>query len=297
MGKQRSKKSPLVTDLIEPIYEALIEMGNSASTEDLKNELIKRLGLTDEAVLERHGKSAQSEFEYQLAWAKTYLKKYGVLDASTNKSVWIINPDFDKKKPVTAKEVIGFCRKQYPSPKKRLANAKADEINEEEASAEDILDNDEPWKNEIYQALHEISPEAFEILAKQLLIECGFVNAITTRFSGDGGIDGYGLFKLNGLISFNVAIQCKRYAIGNNVGAEAIRDFRGSLSSDIERGLFITTSDFTKNAKEEAYAAGKKRIDLINGDQLIDMLIAHRIGVREKTIYIVDDDYFKKLKA
>ena len=104
-----------------------------------------------------------------------------------------------------------------------------------------------------------------------LLRECGFSQVDVTKKSADGGIDGTGKLRINGIFSFNVAFQCKRYA--GNVSAGDIRDFRGSLTTDIEKGVLITTGTFTKAAREEASNAGKQQIDLIDGEEFISKLI------------------------
>lgn len=116
---------------------------------------------------------------------------------------------------------------------------------------------------------------------------------VVTKKSGDGGIDGTGKLKINGIFSFNVAFQCKRYS--GVVGASFVRDFRGSLTTDIEKGVLITTGTFSKSAKEEASNPGKQQIDLIDGEELIDKIAEYGIGVREVKTYEVDEDFFKSI--
>lgn len=151
----------------------------------------------------------------------------------------------------------------------------------------------EPWRNELSEILHNMNPYKFEKLAQLLLRECGFTQVTVTKKSNDGGIDGSGKLRINGIFSFNVAFQCKRYT--GNVSAADIRDFRGSLTTDIEKGVLITTGSFTKAAREEACNAGKQQIDLIDGDELINKLIEFGIGVNEKTIYEIDYNFFDKI--
>ena len=151
----------------------------------------------------------------------------------------------------------------------------------------------EPWKTELADTLHNMNPYAFERLAMLLLRECGFSQVRVTKKSSDGGIDGTGKLRINGIFSFNVAFQCKRYT--GSVSAGDIRDFRGSLTTDIEKGIFITTGTFTRAAREEASNAGKQQIDLIDGTEFIEKLIEYRLGVTEKTIYEVDKAFFEKV--
>ena len=126
-----------------------------------------------------------------------------------------------------------------------------------------------------------------------MLRECGFSDVQVTRKTGDGGIDGTGKLKIQGIFSFNVAFQCKRYK--GAVGAAEIREFRGSLGTNIEKGVLITTGAFTRSAKEEASAEGKRLIDLMDGEELIDKLAEYGIGLNEVKSYEIDEDYFNSL--
>ncbi len=138
-----------------------------------------------------------------------------------------------------------------------------------------------------------MDPYGFERLTQRLLRECGFVQVEVTKKSGDGGIDGTGKLKINGIFSFNVAFQCKRYR--GQVGAPEIRNFRGSLTTDIEKGIFITTGTFSKQAKEEASNPGKQQIDLIDGEEFINKIAEYGIGVREVKTYEIDEEFFHKI--
>ena len=114
-----------------------------------------------------------------------------------------------------------------------------------------------------------------------------------TKKSGDGGIDGTGKLKINGIFSFNVAFQCKRYK--GIVGPGEVRDFRGSLTTNIEKGVLITTGTFSKAARDEACSPGKQQIDLIDGEEFINKIVEYGIGVREVKAYEIDEEYFKKI--
>lgn len=130
-----------------------------------------------------------------------------------------------------------------------------------------------------------LSPGDFERLSQRLLREEGFINTQVTGRSGDGGIDGQGVYRLS-LLSFQVFFQCKRY-IGS-VGAGAIRDFRGAMVGRGDKGLLITTGTFTSNAQAEATRDGAPPIDLIHGARLCELLKNHRLGVHV-TMRIIED--------
>jgi restriction system protein len=122
--------------------------------------------------------------------------------------------------------------------------------------------------------------DAFERLSRLLLREAGFVTATVTGRTGDGGIDGIGVYRLS-LVSFPVFFQCKRYR--GSVRASAVRDFRGAMAGRGDKGLLITTGTYTREAKAEATRDGAPPIDLIDGDQLCDLLKEHSLGVKVTT--------------
>jgi restriction system protein len=117
-----------------------------------------------------------------------------------------------------------------------------------------------------------------------------------TGRSGDGGIDGLGVYRVS-LVSFPVFFQCKRYR--GSVGAGAVRDFRGAMSGRGDKGLLITTGTFSAEAQREATRDGAPPIDLIDGERLCDLLREHSIGVRTTRRQIedvaLDQSYFEHL--
>jgi restriction system protein len=153
----------------------------------------------------------------------------------------------------------------------------------------DDIDPAEPdertWKEQLLGHLMTMRPDAFERLAKRLLREADFDSVNVTGQSGDGGIDGLGIYRL-GLVSFPVFFQCKRYRGG--VGAGAVRDFRGAMLGRGDKGLLITTGSFTSDAKREATRDGAPPIDLIDGDRLCDLLKRYDLGVRTETRTVED---------
>lgn len=291
MARKKKILAPTYTQLIEPVYSVMRELGGSATNDEIRDKIIIDLQLSDEVVDEPHvgAASQRTELEYQLAWARTYLKKYGAIE-NTKRGVWMITSAFSDTVSVKHQEVM----KQVLDKKKQLGL-------EVTAIQDDNPENDgieppeelEPWRTQIAEILHSMNPFAFERLSQLLLRECGFSQVTVTKKTGDGGIDGTGKLRINGIFSFNVAFQCKRF-IGSVTPGD-IRDFRGSLTTDIEKGVFITTGSFTKAAREEASNAGKQQIDLIDGEEFINKLIEYRLGVREKTVFEVDEEFFKKV--
>lgn len=149
---------------------------------------------------------------------------------------------------------------------------------------------------DLRKQLLNMPPQKFEELIRLLLEEMGFEETETTPFSNDKGVDVRGVLRSNPLSVVKVAIQAKRWT--NNVGAGVVRDLRGSLKvSDSEQGLIITPSDFSSGAKEEAQATGKTPIRLINGNQLVDLLILYKVGVKKEEYVVptIDSEYWTEV--
>jgi restriction system protein len=153
------------------------------------------------------------------------------------------------------------------------------------------------WKEQVIAELLQLSPGGFERLAQRLLREAGFINVTVTGRSHDGGIDGVGTYRPT-LVSFPVYFQCKRYR--GSVPSRDVRDFRGALVGRGEKGLFITTGSFTREAQKEATREGASPIELIDGQDLCDLLKDYRLGVVVTTRTVEDisirPDFFDDFK-
>ena len=133
-----------------------------------------------------------------------------------------------------------------------------------------------------------MDPSAFERLCQEILSESGFIEVEVTGRSSDGGIDGHGFIRLAGLISFPVVFQCKRYR--GSVGAPIIRDFRGAMQGRADKGLIMTTGQFTAEAHGEATRDGVPPIDLINGSLLVNKIKELGLGVTTRKVELVEVD-------
>lgn len=295
MGRKKKIKSPTQLELLEPVFRALQELGGSATIDEIRDRVIENEKLSDEIVDEPHSGSAsqQTELEYQLAWARTNLKAYGAI-TNSSRGVWMVTTEYADKDSVSREDVVAFMKKRRLSHK---TESEADAIINDGDPTNDNMETPEglePWRTELAEILKTMNPYAFERLSMLLLRECGFTQVSVTKKSGDDGIDGTGRLRINGIFSFKVAFQCKRYM--GSVSSGDIRDFRGSLTADAEKGVFITTGTFTQAARKEASDPAKTpSIDLMDGEELISKLIECRIGVREKTVFEVDKAFFDKV--
>jgi restriction system protein len=151
-------------------------------------------------------------------------------------------------------------------------------------------------RKDLRKHLHNISPEKFEELIRLLLVEMGFTETVTTPFRNDQGVDVRGVLHTNSLTTIKVAIQAKRWV--NNVGAPIVRNLRGSLNAaEGEQGLIITPGNFSSGAKQEAQISGRTPISLINGNQLVDLLIQYKLGIKTEEYLVpsIDTDYWTEV--
>ncbi|MDD9852165.1 MAG: restriction endonuclease [Gammaproteobacteria bacterium] len=278
---------PSKKELIRPTVEALKSLGGSGTNREISGAVIEVLRIPDEIASKPHRETGnQTRLEYNLAWARTCLARSGIVE-NAGRGVWAIVPD--KQDAAIDEDEI------YKSARRAKTKDPASSVAEDEPSDED--DDAASWRDELSQVLTEtLSPGAFERLAQRLLRACGFTEVEVTGKSGDGGIDGKGIAKVNDLISFPVIFQCKRYK--SPVPAGDIRNFRGAMTAT-DKGLFITTSTFTRGAQQEATRPGVTPIDLIDGEQLMDKLKELRIGIAVETktveVVTVNKDWYAKL--
>lgn len=149
-------------------------------------------------------------------------------------------------------------------------------------------------RNSLMQKLYNMDPYQFEFLVADLLRKIGYENVEVTKRSGDKGIDVNATLTMGGITDVKTIIQAKKYKKGNNISGSTITQLRGSAEVD-QRGLVITTSEFTKDAIEESKAQNKMPVSLINGNTLLTLLIKYKIGVKVENVpvFSLDNEYFE----
>jgi restriction system protein len=140
-------------------------------------------------------------------------------------------------------------------------------------------------RKQLHRRLRGMDPYAFESLVGELLVALGFENVVVTARSADGGIDVRGTLVVGDVIRTNMAVQAKRWK--QNVQAPVVQQVRGSLGTH-DQGLIITTSDFTRGAREEAQRPNAIPVALMDGEQLVKLLIEHDLGVRRLQQYLIE---------
>lgn len=273
-------KIPEYHGLFNPTLAALRSLGGSGTIEEIAEKAIEIIGLSSELAEVLHGESSQTEFSYRLAWARTYLSKVDLLENS-ERGVWALTETGRKCGEVDPMDIRRKVRSMRPPRKKQ-----GGKVGDDDGGG---VENDHlTWQEIALSQLQKMDAGGFERLCQRLLRESGFIEVEVTGRTGDGGIDGRGVLRLNGLISFTVLFQSKRWK--DSVGAHVVRDFRGALMGRADKGLIITTGRFTQDAQREATRDGATPIDLIDGDLLVGKLKELKLGILTRQVEEVTVD-------
>lgn len=269
--------TPKYDDLFSPTLQALHELGGSGRNEEIEQKIAEIMNLSDDDVNDIH-RGNTTKLSYRAAWARNYLKRYGLVENS-QRGVWSLTPKGLNTEHVDKARVNKAV--------KQLAKASRPE---QEEVGEDI-----EWQEELLEVITSIKPDAFERLCQRILRESGFTEVTVEGRSGDGGIDGRGIYKISGLISIRVIFQAKRYK--GSVSSQLIREFKGTMVGRAEKGVFITTGTFTRDAKTEATRDGSTPIDLVDGRTLAGLLKNLELGVKVQKLeeVTVNKDWYEAI--
>lgn len=272
------------------------------------DELAIKLGVTEEEQKELLPSGVAPVFYNRTAWAKTYLKKAGLIDSPKQGIVIISKRGLDVLKSKPSSINVKFL-KQFSEFVEFQSSKREDEI-ETESSEEQSTQTPEELLETAYQKIRkslaselinrvvELSPAFFEKLVVDLLVKMGYGGSIKDAGkaigkSGDEGIDG--TIKEDKLGLDIIYIQAKRWKPGNVVGRPELQKFVGALAGQgAKKGIFITTSNFTKEAIDYT-PRNETKIVLIDGHQLAQLLIDYSLGCTTQQTYEVkkiDSDYF-----
>jgi len=292
MAKSKKEEGAQFVRYFGPLLDALRKLGGSGTPDEVVERIATDLGLPDE-VQNDLLPSGGPRFRNQVAWARFYLVREGLLDSS-KRGVWSLT-EKGRTTSLTheqAREI--FLRWVKIFQEQRRAKAEAEEpIAEQVAEGTGALSKD--YRAETIDLLLGLPPAGFERLSQRLLREAGFTQVVVTGQSGDGGIDGHGTLQINPLVSFKVLFQCKRYA--KSVSPSHVRDFRGAMAGRADKGIIITTGSFTTEARREASRDGVPPIELIDGEKLVDMLENLELGLRPVTTYELDHSFFSEFRG
>ncbi len=295
--------------IMRPLLETCSD-GKEHRIRDLIEALAADFKLNAEGRAQLLPSGSSTTFGNRVGWARTYLKKAGLLTQPTRGVVRITPRGMEVLKSeaqVNNAYLTQFT--EFQTFRQRLRSAQAEEITPKtdisETTPEEALQQafDElrgSLINEMHDALLQASPAFFERAVVDLLLAMGYGGSIEGAGtllggSGDGGVDG--AIKEDQLGLDTIYVQAKKWAIDRTVGDSEIRNFIGALQLHRARkGVFFTTSEFTKSARASA-ARSESRVVLINGVELATLMVEHKVGVSvTSTLELkkLDSDYFEE---
>lgn len=277
-------KGPEFLRYVNPVLTILQSNGGAGNSTHVIEQVIETLGISDDE-LEQTTSNGQSRVKNQIQWARFYLYKAGLIDNS-ERGIWRLTNE-GLEKVLDGESVYTLFKSVQESVKKSSTIApKKLELEFDTKTTED-----EEHSIGLLSLIQTLPASGFEKLCKRLLTEIGIHDILITGGSGDQGIDGRGIVKLNDVVSLNIVFQCKRYK--ETVSPHHVRDFRGAMQGRGEKGLIITTGRFTKEAKGEATRDGVTPIELIDGDRLVELFEKYHLGLKPVTVFEIDFEFFK----
>jgi restriction system protein len=276
---------------INAVLAALRKLGGSAKPGEVYAAVAQDLGVQGPALEETHA-SGQSKFEKYIAFMRLNLVHSGYIDRS-RRGVWTLTEKGRTAGNLSDEQVRAIVLDSQREAKQQKAQGPQGEVPPEDT---DAAIEDASYKTRFLELLRSLPPAGFERLCQRLLRESGFERVSITGRSGDGGIDGIGVVKVNAFVTFKVVFQCKKYS-NTIVGAPQVRDFRGAMQGRADKGLILTTSSFTSDAHKEAVRDGVPPIELVDGEQLITMFEELELGLKPRTTYDLDLKFFEEFQT
>ena len=288
--EQRKEEGSRFVRYFGPLLDALRALGGSGTPDEVVERIAQDLKLSDEVQNETLP-SGELRFRNQVAWARFYLVREGLLDSS-KRGVWSLTEKGRSThlSPEQARAIFKKLVQFFQEERRKKAAVSEPEIDAVAGEAEVAGD----LQARLIALLTKLPAAGFERLSQRLLREAGFVQVVVTGRSGDGGIDGYGTLQVNPLVSFKVLFQCKKYT--GSVTPSQVRDFRGAMAGRADKGIIITTGTFTAEARREASRDGVVPIELIDGEKLVEMFKKFELGVTPVATYTIEDSFFDEFK-
>jgi len=292
--------------MFRPTLEFLAD-GKTRSGREITDQLEREFNLTEEERRDLVPSGVKSRFENRATWTYTHLHKAGLLAKPARGQYTLTEAGKKALLEKQGKIDLKYLRKIPAYLEWKAAGSNElpkTHIEESETSPdEQMADGYKQFRtalaDEALAKVKSCSPRFFEQLVVDLLVRMGYGGSVEEAArvvgkSGDGGIDG--IIKEDKLGLDIIYVQAKRWE--NVVGAGSVRDFSGSLDyHGAKKGVFITTSSFTKDAREFVTRIGEKKVVLVDGFELAQLMIDHDIGVSTVTTYTIkrlDSDYFEE---
>lgn len=293
---------PKYFEMHKPLLQFLSD-GHTHSLKGIKEFMIQFFRLTDADVSELLPSGRQTYFSNRVGWARTYLKKAGLID-SPAKGMFCITPEGKKVVLEDPPVIDNNYLMRYDSFKAFTQPADSQmhtaQNKDDSETPDDALENafnkiNQSLADDILAEVMKLSPTAFEKMVLDLMAKMGygtFANAATTTsITGDEGIDG---IIMEDKLGFDlIYIQVKHWSTDHLVGRPDIQAFVGAIAGKGGKGLFVTTSKFTKQAADYAK---NQHIILMDGEKLAHNMIEHNFGVSTRKIFEIkalDSDLFE----
>jgi restriction system protein len=283
----RKKSTAEFVKWMGPLLDALRELGDSATPQEA-SDLIARNCKVPDAKIEELMESGTPRFHNQVCWARQYLVWEGLL-GSAKRGVWTLTEN-GKKTNLNQEDSVAIFKKWVEIHAKRRKQ-KATSVDELPPAQIDEDISEVPDESDLLKVLQNMTPNGFERFTKYLLRVYGFERVEVTPIGKDGGIDGFGVLQINPFVSFKVIFQCKRYK--HTVSRAQVGDLRNAMIGRADKGIMITTGNYSEDAKREASREGAPAIELVDGNQLVRMLEKEEIGIRPKTVFEIDHEFFR----
>lgn len=291
---------PTHDKLILPFLQILVDRKEHEITE-IRNILAKEFNLTDNDLAEEIP-SGGKKFAGRVGWARIYSKGAKLIN-SPKRAHFVINERGVKALEDNPSNILNYL-KQYPEYlefmgitkknnfEKQVETIESSETPDEMLSRAQKTYNDN-LQSELLSKLKQVDPIRFEQIVLQLMEKMNYGIGSMTPKSHDGGIDG--IIDEDELGLEKIYLQAKRYS-DNRVNEKEMVYFIGALTrAKVQKGVFITTSEFSDKAIKAARESGNLRIKLVNGEELTKLMIKHNLGVQIKTkieIKKLDEDFF-----
>ncbi len=293
-----------------PYILRALSTGDTMHVKQIRLQAFDSMHLSDEdrSVLLPSGKQRMAD--NRVNWALTYLKKAGLVESPATGKYRITPTGKAALTEVGDDITLKYLEKFESFRQFHTAKPQDDQSASEggnalaEGSPQDTMDNafrqiNEELATNLLQAIMENSPQFFEKLVVELLLKMGYGGAfeeagIAVGQSGDEGIDG--IIREDKLGFSSIYIQAKRWSVDTTVGRPEVQKFVGALAGQgAQKGLFITTAQFTKDAKNYVGKQSATKVVLVDGEKLAKLMIEYDVGVSTLNTYPIkkiDSDFF-----
>ena len=286
--------------------------GNELTTKQMSGEVVQNLGLSIEALSERLPSGTQSAFDNRMGWARTYLFKAGLIERP-RRATYAITETGRKLLANPPSEIdVDFLR-SYEQFNQFISSSRSDK---ESLASTDVIDDEltpeeqiEKGVRQIQRELHvevldrvkQLPPEGFEQLVLRLLVGMGYGGSMAdvqgVARGADGGVDG--VVNQDQLGLDRIYIQAKRWE--GSVGRPVIQGFVGALAGvGASKGVIMTTSTFAQSAQDYVRTLTDRRIVLVDGQRMSELMLKHGIGVSTKQTFVIqrmDEDFFLEMES